>query len=472
MCPPSSDVDRMTIAHALNQAALDNGKLEAGRAQVKKLLKQDMAKLVAGGMRPGRVGELCADKDPKTPTTSEVALLANALHLSIEEMIDRDGSSFLYENDGVVWRLAGVPTSTQARACRIATARLLLGQSQNEIREALKVVYAATFRRPLPLNDARLRDMVQGGLAMGLARFERLPGPNKPGPEDHELAERLEDALARDLQDTSEAEFRPVVRVVKNVAHESFSLDPVAPFLIARVAHEIVSEHILAHETVYSIGLAGGTHCSTFVRTTGAESSPFPDDSGDKQVTFVPLTLEPFGSHQLPMADAVVGQMVSQARCLLGSQRVDGLTLQSFGYLEDEKVSRLDDAVITLVRQKYRDLDIAIYGCGDLESDGWLERAMRRVKIEAGVRPATDVCLNLLAEDGSSIPLPHGREFVGVGLPDIRRLVGSPNRLALLLTSGPAKGRPIVVTSRAGCTDTIVCDQAAAAAALDVLGAR
>ena len=43
------------------------------------------------------------------------------------------------------------------------------------------------------------------------------------------------------------------------------------------------------------------------------------------------------------------------------------------------------------------------------------------------------------------------------------------DRLALLLTSGPSKGQPIVVASRAGCADTVVCDVAAAHAALQIL---
>ena len=67
------------------------------------------------------------------------------------------------------------------------------------------------------------------------------------------------------------------------------------------------------------------------------------------------------------------------------------------------------------------------------------------------------------------IALQRGREFVGISLSDIRRLVRTPNGLAVLLTSGHSKGQPIVVASRAGCTDTIVCDEAAALAALQVL---
>jgi DNA-binding transcriptional regulator LsrR (DeoR family) len=125
--------------------------------------------------------------------------------------------------------------------------------------------------------------------------------------------------------------------------------------------------------------------------------------------------------------------------------------------------------MINQVRNGYRGLDVAVFGCGDLESDGWLEQILRGVTIAPGASPATDVCLNLLDEEARPIPLSKGREFVGISLADIRRLVGRDDRLAVLLTSGPAKGLPLVVASRAGCADTIVCDQAAARAALEVL---
>jgi len=468
----NGDVDEVTIIEALAQAALDSGTRDPNRKQLRELSRQAMAERAGGKMSGQRVGQLRSAQDPKSPSLTETVRLASATYLSLEQIVDRRAPLFPCERNGIAWRLSGVPQGTRPSACRIAVAQALAGESLDTIRTAVEGVYIARHQSPPALDEVSLRDMVQAGLDMGLARFESPPGGTEEDTcEDPELASEL----ARSLQYDSKArpvngsKHRPRVRVVKNVTHASFALDPITPFLIARLAHRIVASHLREHPTTYYIGLAGGMHCSTFVRSTGAESSPFPDDSGDKQITFVPLTLEPFWNHQLPMADAVVGQMVAQARALLGARRVNGLTLQSFGYVTHERISRLDDAGITHVRQRYRDLDVAIFGCGDLESDGWLEQVIRRVTIDPAVRPATDVCLNMLAEDGTSIQLSEQREFVGISLADIRRLVPRKDGLALLLTSGRAKGRPIVVASRAGCTDTIVCDQSAATAALEML---
>jgi len=458
--------ERVTIYNALNKAALDNGSLMNGM-QVKRLQMQEIARRAGSNMRPARVGELMSKSGQKSPSLLEAARLAAGLYLSLEELPDRDTHLFPSERNSVAWRLSGVPQGTRPRACRIALGRLLEGQSQDEIREAIEAVYAAHDQRPLHLDESAVRDMIQGGLNMGLARFEPPPDAAEAVLEERDLASELAASLEHDPHalPLNGSKRRPVVRVVKNLAHASFALDPVAPHLVARIAHEIVAEHLRIHRTVYSIGLAGGMHCLTFVHTAGAESSPFPDDSGDKQITFVPLTLEPFSNQQLPIANSVVGQMVEQSRGLLGSRRVEGLTLQASRKVAGDQVSDGDDE---LMQRSYRQLHVAIFGCGDLESDGWLELAMRGVKTEGDVLPATDVCLNLLAEDGSSIPLQDG-QFVGIGLADIRRLVQRDDRLALLLTSGRAKGRPIVVASRAGCVDTIVCDRAAAEAALEVL---
>jgi len=460
-----------TVIEALAQAALDNGQLNSDRSSVREMSRQMMAERAGAKLSAARVGQLRAAQQAKSPSLTETVRLAAALTLSLEEIVDRRAPLYPLECNGIVWRLSGVPQGTRPRACRIAAALALSGRSQDEIRDAVEVVYAVRERRPLQLDEPSLRDMVQAGLDMGLARFESPPDGAANAFEDLDLASELAGSLADDAKALPADGSRPApeVHVVRNMAHPSFALDPVMPFLIARLAHQIVARHMVEHPTVYTIGLAGGMHCSTFVRSAGAESSPFPDESGDKQIKFVPLTLEPFLSHKLPMADAVVGQMVAQARGLLGARRVDGCTLQSFGYVIDEKVSRLDDHGITQVRQHYRDLDVAIFGCGDLENDGWLEQVMRGVRIDAGTEPATDVCLNLLAEDGTPIALPDRREFVGISLADIRRLVRRQDRLAVLLTSGRAKGRPIVVASRAGCAGTIVCDQAAAKAALEVL---
>ena len=201
----------------------------------------------------------------------------------------------------------------------------------------------------------------------------------------------------------------------------------------------------------------------------GAESSPFPDDSGDKAITFLPLTLEPFNNHELPMAEIAVGEMVRKSKALLGSRRVNGFSLLSRGSVSKGKVKLFGAEAIGRVRDEYRELGIAIFGCGDLERDGWLEKALRSVEGAENLYPATDLCLNLFDERGERIPLPGDREFVTIGVSDIKRLVQRPDRLALLLTSGAAKGKPIVVAARAGCLDTLICDEAAAEAALKEL---
>jgi hypothetical protein len=46
-----------------------------------------------------------------------------------------------------------------------------------------------------------------------------------------------------------------------------------------------------------------------------------------------------------------------------------------------------------------------------------------------------------------------------------------PEKLGLLLTSGASKGSPLVAVVRAGCANAVVCDERAARAALERLGA-
>jgi hypothetical protein len=117
-------------------------------------------------------------------------------------------------------------------------------------------------------------------------------------------------------------------------------------------------------------------------------------------------------------------------------------------------------------------LDVVIYGCGDKDDDGWIHATLQKLGLEPQPTPETDVCLNMLSEKGAAVPLPSEagqREFLGVNLRDIRNIAGSRSKLALLLTSGRGKGLPLVLVARAHCTNAIVCDQAAARAALEVL---
>jgi len=459
-----SAADPVYVCKALIQAEKDNGSID-DRGRFHAMPQNKVAEMI--GMSSQSYGAYrTRGEKGRGPTFALGLKLARVLELSIEELIDSDTPNFLHERNGISWRLASVPRNANAKALRIAAALLLGGRSVDEIAERVQAVLAARNIRSLQPTEARLRDMVQGGLSLNLVEIELSEAGREI--EDRKLAGELAAALEAD----SPSRHRPTVRVVRNVAHESFKFDPVAPFLVARVAHGLVEKHIAEQETIYTTGLAGGVHCATFVHSIGAASSPFPDDSGDKRLTFVPLTLEPFLNHKLPMADAVVAQMASKGRSLLGSKRIEALTFQGFGYATDNRVEPPSTKGIVMVREGYLDLDVAIYGCGDPVDDGWLSEVMRHVGIDPAATPATDVCLNLLTADGQPIHLPDRRQFVGVSLSDIQRLVVHEGKLALLLTSGRAKGEPITVVSRAGCADTIVCDQAAARSALEVLSGR
>ena len=79
--------------------------------------------------------------------------------------------------------------------------------------------------------------------------------------------------------------------------------------------------------------------------------------------------------------------------------------------------------------------------------------------------------LNLLTAEGEPIELPESLRpaFMGADLRHLRGLASEDGKLALLLTSGASKGRPLAVVARAGYANAIVCDQAAARAALDAI---
>ena len=414
------------------------------------------------GLAPQRGGN-----PPKSASLGEAQLLAWVTRQSLASLVSGEPGPYDTTDDGVPYRLAGVPHGARPVAAQQAVSLALQGESVDAIWEAVSVVYRAC-ERPIPSREERtVHELVQAGLDLGLARFVERVGP-EPGAaspfEDVALAARLRGALARDSRGAgSPIGQGPAVHVVHNLTHESFGDDPLVATLVALVGHRVVAEHLVRHPHLYSFGLAGGRHCETFVRVAGAESSPFPDASGDKKFTFIPLTREPVYRHQLPTANAVVGRMVAGARSLLGDRRVDGVTLDRRRWPDASGGGGAEG-------DPYRELDIAVFGCGDLLRDGWLERALRGVKLPAGAAPMTDLCLNVLDELGAPIVLPEDRDFDGIGLADVGRLARQRSQLALLLTSGAAKGRPLVAVARSGCVDTIVCDRAAAVAALNALG--
>lgn len=391
--------------------------------------------------------------------------IAHQLVYSLDELPNRDTPLYLHRDGPVAWRASRGPTTAMYQAMRIAAGGVLDGKSPDEIAHRLGVMRSGRGRPALEPGEGRLRELAAGALDAGVIELSLSDSATEM--ENRELAGELVDALRADGDGTSS----PEVTVVRNVCHPDFEHDPIAPWLIARAAHTRVAHHLAAGRPAFRVGLAGGRHCATFVRAIGPSSSPFPDPSGDKRLTFVPLTLEPFVNHKLELADAAVGQISETARYALGADRVEAPTLQSFGYLLDREVALEHDA-ITLVREHYNDLDVAIFGCGDLVHDGWLEQLLRRLNFDLTTEPVTDVCLNLLGREGQAVPLPGGRRFIGAGLPDIQRMVWNPRKLALLLTSGEAKGLPITVVARARAASGIICDEMAARSALAELERR
>jgi DNA-binding transcriptional regulator LsrR (DeoR family) len=131
----------------------------------------------------------------------------------------------------------------------------------------------------------------------------------------------------------------------------------------------------------------------------------------------------------------------------------------------------LGQEAITLVQSRYQRLDVAVFGCGDAGDAGWISHAALHLGLRLDRPPVTDVCLNMLDTNAEPIPLVirgAESEYLGVALRHIRQV--ARNRLALLLTSGVSKGLPLTLVVRAGCANAVVCDEAAARAALEVLG--
>jgi hypothetical protein len=205
------------------------------------------------------------------------------------------------------------------------------------------------------------------------------------------------------------------------------------------------------------------------VRTIGTSSSPFPDLVGsDRRFHVVPLTLEPFHDHRLLLADALVGELQGRVANLLGPARVEAPTFKPFGVLRNRKKVKMFPGWWDGVRREYGGLNVAVFGCGAWEKDGWTSKLLRDLSWQFETPPATDVCLNMLTSDAEPLKLPGKAitEFVGVSLADVQRVAQDPHGLALLLTSGTHKGLPLTIVSRVGCASAIVCDEAAARAAL------
>jgi hypothetical protein len=401
-----------------------------------------------------------------TPSFAQAIDLAHELRFPIDRMPDEETPNLLRRAGGIAWRLSGGILVARDHALRLAADGVLAGEAPDAIEGRIRRMLLGRGKAPGALNAARLREMAEGGLVLGCVEIA-LSGSGGE-VEDPDLAAELADALRKD----SPVGWAPALRVVRNVAHPAFGPDPAAPFLAALVAHRLVAEFMERNENVYYIGLAGGAHCQAFVASIGAGSSPFPDPCGDKRLVFVPLTLEPFSDHRVPLAVGVVAQMAAAAGALLGPRRVEALTFQPVAYVSGGELRSQDSVSIAKVRDRYDDLHVAIYGCGDRGQGGWLGRLLENARIEPSVQPTTDVCLKPLSESGDEIPLSGDLRYVGLELKHIRGMIDKGDRLAILLATGAAKGLPITVVARAGCAGTVVCDQAAARAALQALARR
>lgn len=406
-----------------------------------------------------------------SPTLGHLISLARYFGVPLEIFFCGNDDPLTWLRRGVRWKLSGGATGEPERALRVAALRTLCGDSPDEIADRIERLMA---RRSVPARrptEADIRRMARGGLALGLVEFDLSEGRDElvDGPLATALAEALRAVLPQDVP-------VPEICVVRNMAHRDFRCDPIAPFFVTYKAHALVADFLTRNPNAYTLGIAGGLHVATFARSIGARTSPFPDLPGsDKRFTLVPLTLEPFFEHRFELADALVAAMGAKAGYLLGSARLEAPTLKPFGYLFDGAAEpRPLDAAAGL-RRHYSQLDVAIFGCGDKQDDGWIQHTLKDLGIDLETTPATDVCLNMLSETGELVPLPCGkgqRELLGVGLRDLRGLARSETKLSLLLTSGAAKGESLLPVALARCTNAIVCDQAAARVALDAARKR
>jgi hypothetical protein len=400
-----------------------------------------------------------------TLTVSHLVRLAKFFRVPVERFL-ADVPEASFERDGIRWRLVGGAAGRREKALRSAATGVLLGETPDKVLEHLPKDVRVAGRAP---DTDDVRRMARGGLELGMV--ELLLTDSRDELQDPELAARLHDELVS----ACSPQCAPDVWVVRNVAHEDFEHDPVVPFFIAYTAHDVVADFLDRRREAYSLGIAGGIHLKTFVGSIGATSSPFPDIPGsDRRFTLIPLTLEPFYDHGFYLADALVGEFRARAACLLGQRRLEAPSFKPFGYLVGRQVQALETHAVQSVREHYATLDVAIYGCGDKDDDGWIHATLQKLSLEPQLIPETDICLNMLSGKGEAVPLPSEagqREFLGVSLRDIRNIAGARSKLALLLTSGRRKGLPLVLVARAHCTNAIICDQAAARAALKVLRA-
>ena len=407
------------------------------------------------------------DKIPKhSPRLALIARLARYLLVDPATLFDRDNDPFAVAHRDLRWRIHGELVGTREYAIRIAAEGIVTGREPDEIADRIVRALRTVDETAGEPSVDEILSMARAGLSLDVLRLSSASGSV-------ELEDpRLSAALAKALEAITPNGIRPRIHVVPNLAHPDFGRDPAALFLLARLAHRVVAEFLAMHQA-FTIGIAGGPTLAAFVSSINCATSPFPDLAGSRRYALVPLTSEPMFDHRFHFADALVGELCWRMSALLGAHHVSAPSFKTFGHREGQRVRDLKESGIYAVRHFYESLDVAIYGCGAPEEDGWISRMLDDLGVHLREQPVTDVAMNMLDANGRPIPLPGEpgtREFLGVSLRDIQRLAKSRKKLALLLTSGANKGLPLTVVARAGCANTIICDEAAARAALEVLG--
>lgn len=416
------------------------------------------------GLPRSTYGDFKSTAPQQSPQLRQLIALQHVLREPIAHFFDHAENPLLYRHEGIAWRIELKAAGRQEHAVRLAALGAALGESPGGIAARIRTAFGERGSEGRVLDADEIAHMARGGLALGMV----VPELSETGVEIERAA--LSEELSGALSKITPGKITLSARVVANVAHADFGPDPVAPWLIARAAHELVRS-FLAGKAGCTIGIAGGYHLDAFVRSAGPASSPFPASlRGRASYVLVPLTLEPLHDHRYTLADPLVGELFARGNALLGPRRLKAPSFLSFGHIREGDVAMSPDAV-TFIRRHYADLDVAVFGCGDGSDAGWIQHAA----VSLGSRPqpmqaVTDVCLNVLDANAQPIPLNvRGveSEYLGVALRHIEPV--ARNGLALLLTSGASKGLPLTLVVRAGCANAVICDEAAAKTALRVL---
>ena len=194
----------------------------------------------------------------------------------------------------------------------------------------------------------------------------------------------------------------PTARVVQGLAHPDFGWDPAAPLLVAHVARGWIAQALASR--------SGGPGAVTLGLAGGAHVEAFVQGVG-------------VASSPLPDGDRAAVRLLPLPHSPRGERGP-----RSAEALVDELRWRLDalggaDGAGASSAELTDELDAVVFGC---DEEGWSGRA----------------------------------------LGDPKRALALGTKLALLLTSGEATGVPLAVAVRAGRANAVICDQAAARAAL------